>query len=214
MISPPVPLASPGVCRVTEFAVMMSDFDLTKIEPPATSVTRFASTLIAEVLVVEELSRVRLPPAVRAAETVMSLHAIDKSPEISIGAPELLKEPVKHVTPMSNPDVEVTPTEVETDPGVCNEMFRFASSVVIADGVRFDVPLVLVYQTPFSHSPPESSVEFEMVISEGRALTVTVSLRDSKPEEVYVIVQTAFRVELTKSRPLKVTKPEELALAA
>jgi hypothetical protein len=56
--------------------------------------------------------------------------------------------------------------------------------VSIEAGVTLEVPDELVYQVPFSHSPPASAVDVETVIAAGIPLVVTVSEKAVNPWEV------------------------------
>jgi hypothetical protein len=76
---------------------MMLDLDFIRIDPPATSETRFAFTVTVVVLEVEWLSRVKFPPAVSAAEVVMSRQLIARSPEASMAPEGLVNAPVAQV---------------------------------------------------------------------------------------------------------------------
>jgi hypothetical protein len=56
--------------------------------------------------------------------------------------------------------------------------------VSIEVGVTLEVPDELVYQVPFSHSPPASAVDVETVIAEGIPFVVTVSDKGVNPCDV------------------------------
>jgi hypothetical protein len=75
----------------------MSDLDFIRIEPPATSERRFAFTVTAVVLEVEWLSRVKFPPAVKAADVVMSRQLIVRAPAESTGPEAFVNAPVEQV---------------------------------------------------------------------------------------------------------------------
>jgi hypothetical protein len=90
-------MSAPFVCKVLLAPTAIVDVDFRRIFPFAPEVMRFESTVRAVVLEVEWLSRVKFPPAVNAAEVVMSRQLIARSPEASMAPEGLVNAPVAQV---------------------------------------------------------------------------------------------------------------------